>query len=92
MSCANPSTVSSELPATRSLTSTAKLRFPFGQVKISHFSGVDRGSVGQLSHRRDAKLQLTVTLAPDDPVAALYLHPDHCRRRLDAVKTHLDVE
>jgi hypothetical protein len=31
-------------------------------------------------YQRNAKLYLTVTLAPDGPVEGLYLHPDHRRR------------
>jgi hypothetical protein len=32
------------------------------------------------AHERNAKLQLTVVLVPDEPVPGLYVHPDHRRR------------
>jgi hypothetical protein len=37
-------------------------------------------------HGRNAKLQLTVLLAPEEPVDGLYVHPEHRRRarRADA--------
>jgi hypothetical protein len=42
--------------------------------------------------QRSAKLQLTVTLAPSEPVAGLYLHPEHRRRlRRPAVRSTTDV-
>jgi hypothetical protein len=31
-------------------------------------------------HGRNAKLQLSVLLAPEEPVEGLYLHPQHRRR------------
>ena len=39
-------------------------------------------------HGRNAKLQLTVLLAPEEPVDGLYLHPQHRRRprRADALR------
>ena len=39
-------------------------------------------------HGRNAKLQLTVLLAPEEPVVGLYLHPQHRRRprRADALR------
>ena len=41
---------------------------------------------------RNAKLQLTVTLSPAEPVPGLYVHPDHRRRlRRPPVRSHLDV-
>jgi hypothetical protein len=43
-------------------------------------------------HQRNAKLQLTVLLAPPEAVPGLYLHPDHRRRRLrPPVRSELDV-
>jgi hypothetical protein len=37
-------------------------------------------------------LQLTVSLAPSEPVPELYLHPDHRRRaRRSPVRSDLDV-
>ena len=43
-------------------------------------------------HLRNAKLQLTVILAPGEEVPGLYLHPDHRRRlRRTAVRSALDV-
>jgi hypothetical protein len=33
-------------------------------------------------HGRNAKLQLSVLLAPAEPVEGLYLHPQHRRRPL----------
>jgi hypothetical protein len=43
-------------------------------------------------HQRNAKLQLTVLLAPPEAVPGLYLHPDHRRRRLrPAVRSEFDV-
>jgi hypothetical protein len=43
-------------------------------------------------HQRNAKLQLTVVLAPPEVVPGLYVHPDHRRRRLRAaVRSELDV-
>jgi hypothetical protein len=43
-------------------------------------------------HQRNAKLQLTVLLAPPEAVPELYLHPDHRRRRLRlAMRTAFDV-
>ena len=48
--------------------------------------GVDHG------HQRNAKLQLTVTLSPAEPVPGLYVHPDHRRRlRRSPVRSRLDV-
>jgi hypothetical protein len=44
------------------------------------------------AHQRNAKLQLTVLLAPPEAVPELYLHPDHRRRRLRlAMRTAFDV-
>ena len=41
---------------------------------------------------RNAKLQLTVVLAPGDEVPGLYLHPDHRRRlRRAPVRSDLSV-
>jgi hypothetical protein len=41
-------------------------------------------------HQRNAKLQLTVVLAPSEPVPGLYIHPDHRRRlRRPAVRSSL---
>jgi hypothetical protein len=43
-------------------------------------------------HQRNAKLQLTVLLAPPEEVPGLYLHPDHRRRlRRPAVRSQFDV-
>ena len=43
-------------------------------------------------HQRNAKLQLTVTLSPPEPVPGLYVHPDHRRRlRRPPVRSRLDV-
>jgi hypothetical protein len=43
-------------------------------------------------HQRNAKLQLTVSLTPSEPVPELYLHPDHRRKaRRPAVRSNLDV-
>jgi hypothetical protein len=43
-------------------------------------------------HQRNAKLQLTVLLAPAEAVPGLYLHPDHRRRRLrPAVRSDFNV-
>ena len=43
-------------------------------------------------HQRNAKLQLTVTLSPAEPVPGLYVHPDHRRRlRRSPVRSRLDV-
>ena len=43
-------------------------------------------------HQRNAKLQLTVLLAPPEAVPGLYLHPDHRRRRLrPAVRSEFNV-
>ena len=43
-------------------------------------------------HQRNAKLQLTVLLAPPEAVPGLYLHPDHRRRlRRPAVRSEFDV-
>lgn len=43
-------------------------------------------------HQRNAKLQLTVLLAPRDAVPGLYLHPEHRRRRWrPALRTEFDV-
>ena len=42
--------------------------------------------------QRNAKLQLTVLLAPRAAVPGLYLHPDHRRRRRrPAMRTEFDV-
>ena len=44
------------------------------------------------THQRNAKLQLTVLLAPRDAVPELYLHPEHRRRRWrPALRTEFDV-
>ena len=49
------------------------------------------GIPGQ-GHQRNAKLQLTVLLAPRDAVPGLYLHPEHRRRRWrPALRTEFDV-
>ena len=41
---------------------------------------------------RNAKLQLSAVLAPEDEVPGLYLHPDHRRRlRRDPVRSDLNV-
>jgi hypothetical protein len=43
-------------------------------------------------HQRNAKLQLTVVLAPPEVVPGLYVHPDHRRRRRrPVVRSQLDV-
>lgn len=43
-------------------------------------------------HQWNAKLQLTVLLAPSEAVPGLYLHPDHRRRpRRPAVRSEFDV-
>ena len=43
-------------------------------------------------HQRNAKLQLTVVLAPAEAVRGLYVHPDHRRRRRrPVVRSQLDV-
>jgi hypothetical protein len=43
-------------------------------------------------HQRNAKLQLTVLLAPPEAVPDLYLHPEHRRRRSrPALRTEFDV-
>jgi hypothetical protein len=43
-------------------------------------------------HQRNAKLQLTVLLAPPEAVPELYLHPEHRRRRWrPALRTDFDV-
>jgi len=43
-------------------------------------------------HQWNAKLQLTVLLAPRAAVPGLYLHPDHRRRRRrPAMRTEFDV-
>ena len=60
--------------------------------------GVSFGSfVGSVArpvheHQRNAKLQLTVVLAPPEVVPGLYVHPDHRRRRRrPVVRSQLDV-
>ena len=46
----------------------------------------------QNPHQRNAKLQLTVVLAPAEAVPGLYVHPDHRRRpRRPVVRSELDV-
>ena len=41
-------------------------------------------------HQRNAKLLVTVMLAPSEPVPGLYRHPDHRRRlRRPAVRSEL---
>jgi hypothetical protein len=54
-----------------------------GRVRVDPFLG----------HGRNAKLQLTVLLAPEEPVDGLYLHPEHRRRarRADA-RMGMDVQ
>jgi hypothetical protein len=58
---------------------------------LSVFGGGGRGDAAEVSvfepvavafegHRRNAKLQLTVSLPGTGPVEGLYLHPDHRRR------------
>ena len=43
-------------------------------------------------HQRNAKLQLTVALAPAEAVPGLYVHPDHRRRRRrPIVRSEFDV-
>ena len=43
-------------------------------------------------HQRNAKLQLTVVLAPPEVVPGLYVHPDHRRRRRrPVVRSEFDV-
>jgi hypothetical protein len=43
-------------------------------------------------HLRNAKLQLTAVLVPEEEVPGLYLHPDHRRRLHRApVRSTLDV-
>jgi hypothetical protein len=50
----------------------------------------ERLAVGE--HQRNAKLQLTVVLAPPEVVPGLYVHPDHRRRRRrPVVRSPLDV-
>ena len=54
---------------------------------VAHAKGLAVGD-----HQRNAKLQLTVLLAPPEAVAGLYLHPDHRRRRLrPAVRSEFNV-
>jgi len=49
-------------------------------------------SVAVDDHQWNAKLQLTVLLAPRAAVPGLYLHPDHRRRRRRAaMRTEFDV-
>jgi hypothetical protein len=44
------------------------------------------------AHQRNAKLQLTVVLAPAEAVPGLYVHPDHRRRRRrPVVRSEFDV-
>ena len=57
-------------------------------------SAVDRltSTAHESRHQRNAKLQLTVLLAPPEAVPGLYLHPDHRRRRLrPAVRSEFNV-
>jgi hypothetical protein len=50
----------------------------------------ERLAVGD--HQRNAKLQLTVLLAPREAVPGLYLHPEHRRRRRrPAVRSEFNV-
>jgi hypothetical protein len=43
-------------------------------------------------HQRNAKLRLTVALAPAEAVPGLYVHPDHRRRRRrPVVRSDFDV-
>jgi hypothetical protein len=62
---------------------------------ITPFAGEGLGeAVGVAGglHQRNAKLRLTVTLSPAEPVPGLYVHPDHRRRlRREPVRSHLDV-
>ena len=44
-------------------------------------------------HLRNAKLQLTAVLAPEEEIPELYLHPEHRRRlRRPPVRSSLDVQ
>ena len=64
---------------------------------IAHYRGDARvlavavfGSVS--THLRNAKLQLSAVLAPEEEIPGLYLHPDHRRRlRRDPVRSDLNV-
>ena len=59
--------------------------------------GVDSGVLESVAgtfeeHQRNAKLQLTVVLAPAEAVPGLYVHPDHRRRRRrQVVRSELNV-
>jgi len=67
--------------------------FPVTAVMIVFLALLNDGAILSIaSHQRNAKLQLTVLLAPPEAVPGLYLHPDHRRRRLrPAVRSEFDV-
>jgi len=53
---------------------------------------IARGQLTVDAHLRNAKLQLTAVLVPEEEVPGLYLHPDHRRRlRRAPVRSTLDV-
>jgi hypothetical protein len=72
-----------------------------GVSRTMKFSMLDRSrgvaracpfSVTRIGYQRNAKLQLTVLLAPPEAVPELYLHPEHRRRRWRPVlRTEFDV-
>jgi hypothetical protein len=74
---------------------------PLGPVVCSFFGGsgcwdatevavFESVAVAFEGHQRNAKLQLTVLLAPPEPVPGLLIHPDHRRRlRRPAVRSEL---
>ena len=60
-----------------------------GSPEVAVFDAV---GVALEGHQRNAKLQLTVVLAPAEAVPGLYVHPDHRRRRRrPVVRSELDV-
>src|SRR5258708_3724327 len=59
-----------------------------GDTPSGSFVGAVAGAVHE--HLRNAKLQLTVVLAPAGEVPALYIHPDH-RRRLRRTPVRSDL-